>query len=57
MGAKGGGINDAVRRERYYRFRAELPGLCRALHVRPSELQFVELRSMMLGWLTPASLP
>ncbi len=44
-------------RERYGRFRAELPGFCRDLHVRPSELQFVELRSMILGWLTPTSLP
>ncbi len=30
-------------RERYSRFRTELPGLCRDLDVRPSELQFVEL--------------
>src|ERR1044072_9044578 len=43
-------------RERYSRFRAELPGLCRVLDVRPSELQFVELRSVILGWIPRAPL-
>jgi hypothetical protein len=37
--------------ERYVSFNAELPALCRALFVRPSDLQFVELRSLMAAWL------
>lgn len=38
-------------RERYARFRAELPGLCRDLHVRPAEMQFAELRSIVGRWV------
>lgn len=37
--------------ERYAWFCGELPALCRALFVRPSDLQFVELRSLMVAWL------
>lgn len=38
-------------RERYALFRKQFPGFCRDLHLRASELQFVELRSLMLTWL------
>jgi hypothetical protein len=37
---------------RYLQFRKELPGICRALHVKPKELQFVELRSLIEEWIT-----
>ncbi|HEX8904449.1 MAG TPA: hypothetical protein VF771_06390 [Longimicrobiaceae bacterium] len=43
--------------DRYARFQHELPALCRALHVHPSELQFVELRSLMAAWLKQHLLP
>lgn len=36
---------------RYARFRDDLPSLCQSLHVRPSELQFVELRTLVDGWI------
>jgi len=32
-------------------FRSELPSLCRPLHVKPAELQFAELRSIIFGWM------
>lgn len=38
-------------RERYRRFREELPASCGKLHVRPSEMQFIELRCMVQLWL------
>ncbi|HEV7590252.1 MAG TPA: hypothetical protein VGO40_19235 [Longimicrobium sp.] len=38
--------------DRYLQFRAELPALCRKLYVKPAELQFVELRSLIVTWLT-----
>lgn len=41
---------DVIRR-RYTRFRTELPVLCKSVHVRPSDLQFVELRWAILHWL------
>jgi hypothetical protein len=37
--------------DRYTSFCLELPLLCCALRVHPSELQFVELRSLMTAWL------
>jgi hypothetical protein len=42
---------EATIRERYGRFRLELPDLCRKLHVRPSELQFVEFRTLIDDWI------
>ncbi len=42
---------EAKIRERYGEFRAELSQVCGKLHVRESELQFAELRSLALGWL------
>jgi hypothetical protein len=42
---------EAKIRERYACFRAELPRLCGKLHVRTAEIQFVELRSLTMGWL------
>lgn len=42
---------DARIRTRYGQFRAELPDLCRDLHVKPLELQFVELRFLVDVWL------
>lgn len=47
----------ATIRRRYNQFRADLPGICRRLHVRVSELQFVELRSMIEEWLAGNPLP
>lgn len=41
----------ATIRDRYAAFYGELPLLCRSLFVHPSELQFVELRSLMAAWL------
>jgi hypothetical protein len=38
--------------ERFTQFRKELPGICRPLHVKPRELQFVETRSLVEEWLT-----
>jgi hypothetical protein len=38
-------------RARYEEFRDELPALCRSLFVIPPELEFVELRSLMITWL------
>jgi hypothetical protein len=37
--------------ERYARFKAELPALCGTLHVKPAELQFVEMRSIIINWV------
>jgi hypothetical protein len=42
---------DAKIRGRYARFRAELPSICRRIHLRPSELQFVEFRFLLRDWL------
>lgn len=47
----------AAIRHRYDRFRTDLPGICRNLHVRIPELQFVELRSLIEEWLASNSLP
>jgi hypothetical protein len=38
--------------ERYALFRAELPAICRRMHVRAAELQFMELRFLLRDWLT-----
>ena len=38
-------------RERYAAFRAKLPSLCAALHLKPAEVQFVEYRSLVHSWL------
>jgi hypothetical protein len=38
-------------RARYSQFRAELPTLCHGLHVRPTEIQFVEMRTLIQEWL------
>jgi hypothetical protein len=38
--------------ERFTQFRKELPGVCRNLHVKPKELQFVEMRSLIEEWVT-----
>lgn len=38
-------------RERYGRFRAELPEVCGRLHVKSAELQFLELRILVQSWL------
>lgn len=43
---------EAKIRERYALFRKQFPGFCRGLHLRASELQFVELRSLILTWLS-----
>ncbi|MFL5541256.1 MAG: hypothetical protein ACJ8J0_19875, partial [Longimicrobiaceae bacterium] len=37
--------------ERYAEFQAELPDLCRELGATPSELEFVELRTLMKTWI------
>jgi hypothetical protein len=37
---------------RFNLFRKELPGFCRALHVKVKELQFVETRSFIEEWIT-----
>ena len=42
---------DAKIRSRYARFRAELPSICRRVHLRLSELQFVEFRFLLRDWL------
>jgi hypothetical protein len=47
----------ATLRARYRRFRADLPGICRKLHVKVAELQFMELRSFVIEWLTEHPLP
>jgi hypothetical protein len=36
--------------ERFSRFEDELAGMCASLHVRPDELEFVELRAMLQEW-------
>jgi len=38
-------------RARYGQFRAEFTTFCHDLHVRPTELQFVELRTLIQEWL------
>ena len=42
--------------ERFDQFETELPGLCAKLHVRPEELEFVELRGMIQEWQPGQSL-
>jgi hypothetical protein len=42
---------------RYTRFRADLPRICRQLHVKVAELQFMELRSFVMEWLAEHPLP
>lgn len=42
---------------RFARFRRELRALSRRLHVRVSELQFVEYRAMVIEWLARNPLP
>jgi hypothetical protein len=39
-------------RRRYAQFRAELPFICRRIHLRPAELQFVEFRFLLRDWLS-----
>jgi len=48
---------EAVIRKRFRQFRRELPDLCQRLHVRPAELQFVELRSLVEEWIVSHPLP
>jgi hypothetical protein len=36
---------------RYNRFRAQLPSLCRQVHLNPSEITFNEHRRLVIGWL------
>lgn len=48
---------EAAIRARYNRFRADLPGICRRLHVKVAELQFTELRSLIMQWLQEHPLP
>ena len=48
---------EAVIRKRYRQFRRELPVFCQRLHVRPAELQFVELRSLVEEWIVGHPLP
>jgi hypothetical protein len=48
---------EAAIRARYSRFRADLPGICRRLHVKVAELQFMELRSFVIEWLAEHPLP
>jgi hypothetical protein len=47
----------ATIRARFARFRADLPAISRRLHVRVSELQFVEFRALVEEWLTRNPLP
>ncbi len=37
--------------ERFAAFQQDLPGMCGRLHLKPSELQFVERRSFVQEWL------
>ncbi len=48
---------EAVIRKRYRLFRRELPILCQRLYIRPAELQFVELRSLVEEWIANHPLP
>ncbi|HEU0055599.1 MAG TPA: hypothetical protein VFQ39_20565 [Longimicrobium sp.] len=43
--------------ERYEQFKVELPDLCDRLHLKPNELEFVELRSLAQSWLNRTSAP
>lgn len=43
---------DAVIQGRYAQFRADLPSICRRMHLRPSELQFAEFRFLLRDWLS-----
>jgi hypothetical protein len=43
---------EAKIRSRYAQFRAEFPSICRRMHLRPSELQFVEFRALLRDWLS-----
>lgn len=43
---------DAKILSRFNQFRKELPGVCRALHVKVKELQFAETRSFVEEWIT-----
>jgi hypothetical protein len=47
----------AAIRDRFARFRAHLPTISRELHVRVSELQFVEYRALVEEWLANHPLP
>jgi hypothetical protein len=47
----------ATIRGRFARFRADLPAISRELHVRVSELQFVEYRALVEEWLARHPLP
>jgi hypothetical protein len=38
-------------RDRYLRFRAQLPSICRAESLDPSQLTFVDYRTLAVGWL------
>lgn len=37
---------------RFARFLAELPAICRRIHLRPAELQFAEFRFLLREWLS-----
>jgi hypothetical protein len=37
--------------DRYRRFQADLPALCKALKLEPAEVTFKDLRQMMASWL------
>jgi hypothetical protein len=52
LDGKGRMPGPATIRNRFARFRADLPAISRELHVRVSELQFVEYRGMVEEWLS-----
>lgn len=43
---------EAKIRARFAQFRRELPAICRRVHLRPAELQFVEFRFLLRDWLS-----
>jgi hypothetical protein len=47
----------ATIRNRYAEFRAHLPAMSRRMHVRTSELQFVEYQALVEDWLSRNPLP
>lgn len=51
LDGKGRMPGPATIRDRFADFRAELPRISRELHVRVSELQFVEYRALVEEWL------
>ncbi len=57
MDGKGRIPGPATIQDRFAQFRAELPAISRRLHVRVSELQFVEYRTLVEEWLASNPLP